>query len=56
MGSYNPNPTDYLIFDQLSKLKHNKNFLGNVERFKTSASGYGLNPAKYNIIQEWRGK
>jgi len=40
----------------LGKKKLNKNFLGRVERFKTEPSGSGLNPAKYNVIQEWRGK
>lgn len=37
-------------------MKLNKNFLGKVVRFKTEPSGSGLNPAKYNVIQEWRGK
>jgi hypothetical protein len=37
-------------------VKLNKNFLGKVNRFKTDPSGSGLNPAKYNVIQEWRGK
>lgn len=37
-------------------MKLNKNFLGRVERFKTEPAGSGLNPAKYNVIQEWRGK
>ena len=27
-----------------------------MDRFKTVPSGSGLNPAKYNVIQEWRGK
>jgi hypothetical protein len=26
------------------------------ERFKTAPSGSGLPPAKYSVIQEWRGK
>lgn len=39
-----------------TKMKTNKNLLGRVERFKTEHSGSGLNPAKYNVIQEWRGK
>lgn len=40
----------------MRKIKPNKNLLGKVDRFKTEPSGSGLNPAKYNVIQEWRGK
>lgn len=56
MRTYTPMPSDFVVFDNLTKLKLNKNFLGKVDRFKTSPSGSGLNPAKYNVIQEWRGK
>ena len=30
--------------------------MGKVERFKTAPGGSGLNPAKYNVLQEWKGK
>jgi len=56
MGSYKPLPADYTIFENLPKGKNNKNLMGKVERFKTFASGSGLNPAKYTVIQEWKGK
>jgi hypothetical protein len=56
MGTYNPATGDLNLIENISKIKHNKNFLGKVDRFKTSASGSGLNPAKYTVIQEWRGK
>lgn len=56
MRTYNPAPADYTLFDNLSKQKTSKSLLGKVERFKTAPSGSGLNPAKYNVIQEWKGK
>jgi len=41
-----------MLFDDLAKVKQtNKNLMGRVERFKTSASGSGLPPARYNVIQ-----
>ena len=49
--SYKPVSSEFLLFENLSKKKFNKNFLGRVERFKTEPSGSGLNPAKYNVIQ-----
>ena len=30
--------------------------MGTVNRFKTEPSGSGLNPNKYSVVQEWRGK
>jgi len=51
MTTYKPTPSSYTVFDTLSKIKHNKNFLGKVDRFKTSASGSGLPPARYSVIQ-----
>lgn len=51
MVSYNPTNGDYKLFENNSKIKHNKNFFGKVERFKTSDSGSGLNPTKYAILQ-----
>lgn len=56
MRTYNPVPATYALFDAAAKVKQNKNLLGKVDRFKTFSSGSGLPPAKYNIIQEWRGK
>jgi hypothetical protein len=56
MGTYTPTIGDLTLFENISKMKHNKNFLGRVDRFKTSVSGSGLNPAKYAVVQEWRGK
>lgn len=57
MGTYNPVHRDYELLEDLAKVKTtNKNLLGRVERFKTEASGSGLNPTKYNVIQEWKGK
>jgi hypothetical protein len=40
----------------MSKPKTNKYLLGKVQRFKTAPSGSGMNPGKYNVIQEWKGK
>jgi hypothetical protein len=51
MASYHPTTGNSALFENSSKIKHNKNFLGRVERFKTSASGSGLNPAKYAVLQ-----
>ena len=56
MGTYNPNPTDYALFSSMNKVKSNKNFLGNVDRFKTPKLGSGIAPGKYGVIQQWRGK
>ena len=56
MRTYKPSPSEYTLFDGLSNKKLNKNFLGKVDRFKTSPSGSGLNPGKYTVVQEWRGK
>jgi hypothetical protein len=56
MRTYTPHPVDYTLFENLKKNSSNKNLLGKVERFKTFSSGSGLNPAKYNVVQEWRGK
>jgi len=34
-----------------------KNGFGKMLRFKTTASsGSGINPTKYSVLQEWRGK
>jgi hypothetical protein len=33
-----------------------KNGFGKMTRFKTNPCGSGLNPAKYSVLQEWRGK
>jgi hypothetical protein len=30
--------------------------MGKVERFKTSSTGSGLAPARYSVVQSWRGK
>lgn len=56
MRTYNPTPSDYLLFENLSNKKLNKNMLGKVDRFKTAPSGSGLNPAKYTVLQQWKGK
>lgn len=40
----------------MQKTKKEKNSLGKVQRFKTTPTGSGLPPAKYSVIQEWRGK
>ena len=56
MGSYNPLPSTYLLFENSNKIKNNKNLLGRVDRFKTEKSGSGLGPGKYVSIQQWRGK
>ena len=53
--TYSPKPADYLLFETMSKTK-NKNWFGKSARFKTTKSGSGLNPAKYSVLQEWRGK
>jgi hypothetical protein len=55
MTSYNPQASDYELFDSVTKKKHNKNFLGKTDRFK-SQTGIVLPPHKYSIIQKWRGK
>jgi hypothetical protein len=55
MTSYTPKPADYTLFDNLPKSK-NKNLLGKMQRFKTSISGSGIAPARYSVMQEWRGK
>lgn len=55
-ATYRPQPSDFLLFENIKKTTQNKNLLGKVDRFKTTPSGSGLNPAKYNVIQEWRGK
>jgi hypothetical protein len=39
----------------MSKSK-TKNGFGKTDRFKTAPSGSGLPPAKYSVMQEWRGK
>jgi hypothetical protein len=56
MRTYNPLPSDYTLFQNASKTKLNKNFLGRTDRFKTSPSGSGLNPGKYTVVQQWKGK
>lgn len=56
MTTYHPVPSTYSLFENVAKTKPNKNLLGKIDRFKTQSSGSGLNPAKYNVIQEWRGK
>ena len=56
MGSYDPQPSTYDIFDSMQSKKHNKNTMGKTERLKTFSSGSGLPPAKYAIIQAWKGK
>lgn len=56
MRTYHPVPSAYGLFDSINKLKHNKNFLGKIDRFKTQPSGSGIGPGKYDITQEWRGK
>jgi len=58
VGTYNPQPSDYNLFGSFTKPKAGamKNLLGKTERFKTSPSGSGLNPAKYTVLQEWKGK
>jgi hypothetical protein len=57
MGTYNPASSSYQLFEDLAKVKpKSKSIMSKVERFKTSASGSGLPPARYNVIQEWRGK
>jgi hypothetical protein len=55
MRTYNPQSSDYDLFDSVTKKKQNKNFLGKTDRFKM-ASGIVLPPHKYSIIQKWRGK
>jgi hypothetical protein len=40
----------------MSKKKHNKNFLGKVDRFKLQKTSCPLPPGKYSVIQNWRGK
>ena len=54
MRTYNPQPS-FELFDSTNKKKHNKNFLGKTDRFKT-LSGIVIPPAKYSVIQNWRGK
>lgn len=56
VGTYNPQPSDYTLFQSNNKPKVGKNYLGKVERFKTAPSGSGLPPAKYTVLQEWKGK
>ena len=56
MGTYNPLPTDMALFSNITKTKSNKNFLGNVDRFKMAKFGSGIGPGKYGVIQQWRGK
>lgn len=56
MGTYNPQPSTYSLFDSIKKTTSGKNYLGKVERFKTQPSGSGLPPTKYGVVQEWRGK
>ena len=55
-GSYQPEPTDYALFSNIKKAKSNKNFLGNVDRFKLPKFGSGLAPGKYAVVQQWQGK
>jgi hypothetical protein len=55
MRTYNPQMS-LECFDSLSKIKHNKNFLGKTDRFKTCGPTSGLAPHKYTVIQNWRGK
>ena len=40
----------------MEKAKTQRPLLGKVDRFKTAPSGSGLNPAKYNVVQQWKGK
>lgn len=40
----------------MTKAKTTRNYLGKVDRFKTEAAGSGLNPGKYTVLQEWKGK
>jgi len=57
--SYSPKPSDFNLFSSMNKSKNkSKNCFGKTLRFKTSASvgGSGVNPTKYSILQEWRGK
>jgi hypothetical protein len=51
MRTYNPTPVDYALFSVTDKQKHNKNFLGKVQRFKTQPAGSGLGPGKYALLQ-----
>jgi hypothetical protein len=55
--SYTPKPSDFNLFSSMGKRK-SKNGFGKTLRFKTSASasGSGVNPTKYSILQEWCGK
>ena len=56
MRTYNPTPSSYSLFDSIMKQKHNKNFLGKVDRFKLNNSTTNLPPGRYSVIQQWRGK
>lgn len=57
MRTYNPQPSSITLFDSIMKKKHNKNFLGKVDRFKNHDScSVIIPPARYSVIQNWRGK
>jgi hypothetical protein len=56
MRTYNPVPSSYSLFDSIMKQKHNKNFLGKVDRFKLNSASTVLPPGRYSVIQQWRGK
>jgi hypothetical protein len=57
MRTYNPQPSSITLFDSIMKKKHNKNFLGKVDRFNNHDScSVIIPPARYSVIQNWRGK
>jgi hypothetical protein len=54
--TYNPKPADYTLFSTMTTFKNKKNGFGKTARFKTEPSGSGLQPTRYSVVQQWRGK